>query len=369
MPVTQYTEAHVDGVRALNQRLRAAQVRYRFPESPVPTWLPRDESSAIGQEFFVFEEDGTVHGGYILKHQPFGIRGERADVGNYQLPLSEGLVHRSHAPVGAWLLMDALRRSPLLYALGIGSDEEPLVRMLVKARWATLRVPFFFRVIRGDAFLHHLRYLRRSPYRRRLMDFLAITRLGAAGAWVYRQAFQPPPFPSDVRWEPIKAFGNWADEVFERAWPHYALVGWRDLATLDRLYPAPDPRFVRLLIRQGDTPIGWAVVIDAGLRNHPYFGSLRLGTLVDGFSLPDHARWVTAAATRYLEAAPVDLIVTNQAHSAWAAAARQCGFLRGPSNFLFAAAPALANRLAPFDAHRGGFHLTRGDGDGPIHLT
>jgi hypothetical protein len=74
------------------------------------------------------------------------------------------------------------------------------------------------------------------------------------------------------------------------------------------------------------------------------------------------------AARRELERRRVDLIVTNQAHSAWQAALRDEGFLSGPTNFLFAASPQLAQLLAPFETAQNEFHINRGDGDGPIHL-
>ncbi len=64
----------------------------------------------------------------------------------------------------------------------------------------------------------------------------------------------------------------------------------------------------------------------------------------------------------------MDLIVTNQLHRTWGDAVLQSGYLSGPSNFGFAASPRLAAALEPFarEVHR--IHMTRGDGDGPIHL-
>src|SRR5678815_6030997 len=76
--------------------------------------------------------------------------------------------------------------------------------------------------------------------------------------------------------------------------------------------------------------------------------------------------WSAAAAA--LQERGVDLIVSNQSHAAWAAALAGCGFGTGPSNFIFAASKKLAALLDPWSAHVGRIHLTRGDGDGPIHL-
>jgi hypothetical protein len=64
----------------------------------------------------------------------------------------------------------------------------------------------------------------------------------------------------------------------------------------------------------------------------------------------------------------VDLIVSNHLHHAWTKALADAGYLRGPSNFLFVVSPALAALLDPFEASADQMHMTRGDGDGPIHL-
>jgi hypothetical protein len=48
---------------------------------------------------------------------------------------------------------------------------------------------------------------------------------------------------------------------------------------------------------------------------------------------------------------------------AWTAALSQCGFLKGPSNFIFAAAPAVSKLLEPLNQTMCRVHLNRGDGD------
>jgi hypothetical protein len=80
---------HAGIVREFNQRLAAGGRRYRFPESPVPHWLPPAPGRRLFQEHFLAVDAGTVRGGYILKHQDFRLDGETCEVGNYQLPLAE----------------------------------------------------------------------------------------------------------------------------------------------------------------------------------------------------------------------------------------------------------------------------------------
>src|SRR5258708_2745129 len=113
-----------------NRRLRASGVAYQFPETPTPEWLPPATGAALFQEYFLASDGGAVRGGYVLKHQPFALGGALTPVGNYRLPLSEGLCDPTFAPLGARLLRHCLKRQPLLYAAGIGSRDEDIARML-----------------------------------------------------------------------------------------------------------------------------------------------------------------------------------------------------------------------------------------------
>jgi hypothetical protein len=104
------------------------------------------------------------------------------------------------------------------------------------------------------------------------------------------------------------------------------------------------------------------VMLDTAMRDNEYFGDLRVGTIADCLARPEDAGIVIHAARVYLERRGVDLIISNQGHPAWTGALRADGFFRGPSNFLFAASPALGA------AGISEYHINRGDGDGPVHL-
>ncbi len=139
------------------------------------------------------------------------------------------------------------------------------------------------------------------------------------------------------------------------------MLAERDARTLDQLYPASDPRFLRVRAAGG-----WAVLLDTAMEGHKQFGNIRVGTIVDCLAPMEDAVAVIRTATRTLEQRGVDLIVSNQLHTAWSGALAGAGFRRGPSNFLFAASPALAALIS--EAEDGDLHINRGDGDGPIHL-
>jgi hypothetical protein len=100
------------------------------------------------------------------------------------------------------------------------------------------------------------------------------------------------------------------------------------------------------------------------MENSKHFGNLKVGTIIDCNAAPSAAARIAAAARDYLEKAGADLIVTNQSHGLWRRAFRDAGFFSGPSNFIFAASPELAKSLNSLS----GCHITRGDGDGPVHL-
>jgi len=62
-----------------------------------------------------------------------------------------------------------------------------------------------------------------------------------------------------------------------------------------------------------------------------------------------------------------DLVITNQTHAAMQAAFSHAGFQRGPSNYILGLSKAIAEKVR---AGRGeaAIHITRGDGDGRMHL-
>jgi hypothetical protein len=358
--ITPYGSEHEPAVRDFNRRLRdGGETEFQFPESATPEWLPKRDGRRIFQEFFIAVDEQGVHGGYIIKYQDFSIGGKEILVGYYHLPLSEGIVDKRYSLLGSQLLIDALRRQPLLYALGMGGFDRPLPRMLKGLGWKMSAVPFYFKVTRPARFLRNIRPLRASRARALLFDVAAYTGLGHVGLRAiqatkpYRSAF-----------EIVPRFGDDEGDVWARAHSQYAMVGSRELPTLEALYPRENARFIRLRVGKH----GWAVVLDTQMRDHKYFGDMRVGTIADCFAPPDEALAVVRAATDALQARGVDVIISNQSHAAWGGALRRSGYHVGPSNFIFAASKKLAVLLEPFEETLPRIHLTRGDGDGPIHL-
>ncbi len=366
--IVPYTPDLEPAVAAFNERIRRGGSPFWFQRSSVPEWLPRRDGLDVYEEYFVVVDGGVVRGGYILKRQPFLIRGERKTVGCLMLPLSEGSVSPAHGAVALQLLTSALGKSPLLFSLGMGGFHNAYPKLLRAAGFAMELVPFYFRVVRPAAFLRNIRPLRRTRIARALLDAAAASGAGALAlgslfSWIAREA--PPGVSADL----VPVFGVGADSVWERARAGDALVAERNAATLNALYPSTDPRHLRLEVRRGGAVAGWAVVRDTAMTDHKHFAAMRLGSIVDAVAEPGAEPLVAQAATRFLEERGVDLVVSNQSHRAWRGALRRAGFLRGPSNFVFAASKPLARAIGggprlPLDA----IHMTRGDGEGPTHL-
>ena len=176
--ITPYTEEHVEAVKAFNVRLRAGGASLVFPESHIPSWLPRLDGRTIYDEYYLALDDSVVRGAYILKYQPFFVGGELMPLVQYRLPLSEGYIDKQFAPVGVQMYLDAVRKQPNLYTVGLGGYDEPVAQLLIKAGWQTSLVPFYFRVLNPAAFLHNIVYLRSSPLRRIALDAMAASGLG-----------------------------------------------------------------------------------------------------------------------------------------------------------------------------------------------
>lgn len=368
LSVVPFTAEWRAAVREFNRRLTAGGLdpELRFPEEPKAEF-PATAEAPLRQEFFLAVEEGVARGGYFLTFEPWSVAGQACVVANYRLPLSEGLVDPAWRGVSLVLLRDALKRSPLLYCLGMGGYDRPLPRSLQALKWPMFTTPFFFHAVRPVRVLRNLSGLRGSRWRRLLLDLAALSGAGWAGLKL-AQGWRRRGGEGAWRAELAPAFGAWADALWGELNNTYQALAVRRAEILNLRYPPADPRFLRLRVDGPAGPLGWAVLLATQMRGHKHFGNLRVGTLVDGLARPEQAGSVVGAAFEELRRREVDLIVTNQTHAAWRRALRRAGFLEGPSNRIFAASPALAARLAPWETYPDQAHLTRGDGAGPIHL-
>jgi hypothetical protein len=320
----------------------------------------------VFQELLLLVEGEEVRGAYVLKHQSVSLRGEIRQVGNVYMPLSEGIVDRAYSLVGARLFSDAARRESLLFALGLGGANAQATGLVRALGWELYSVPFFFKVLHGSRFLRHIRHLRTTRLRRVLLDLAAASgagwlAAGAARALLTRRPRTKAPLHAEV----VDCFGPWADELWHACAGRYSFVAVRTSEVLNRVYRPGRASVFRLQISSDGQVIGYAVIQDELAMHSEHLGGMRVGTIVDGLALPEHAEAVMWLAARTLEQRGVDLIISNQSHPAWGAALRRAGFIEGPSKCVFAVEKRLASQIRAVDPDARELHLNRGDGDWP----
>jgi hypothetical protein len=363
-----YTAEHISAVVAFNQRLAAGGIaaEFHFPESNIPYWLPKEDGRRIYQEYYLALEGRDVRGAFILKFQDFVFGQEALPIVYYHLPVSEGIVNKSYASVGVLMLRSALKMHPRLFALGMGGFDRPLPTMLKATGWSLAAVPFHFRVHHPGNFLRQIAPLRQSAGRRALAGIAARTGAGWLGIKAFHWLRTQSPGPEIVA-ETVAKFGPWADNLWNQHASRYVMIGNRESETLNVLYPV-GKNFLCLKITRATEVLGWAVLLDTQMRNNKYFGNLRVGTIADAFAAPENSGAVIHAATQVLADRGVDLMLANHMHVAWGKAFQAAGYLRGPSNFLFAASKPLSEKIGAFEANSKQVFLMRGDGDGPVNL-
>ena len=358
-----YTAELAHPVAEFNRRLGDIEVPFRIPE----TADFRREHDRLYRESFLAVESGRVRGGYTLKHQDFSFAGRILSVGFYQNPISEGVVDKRYVLVGAKLVSDATRRQPLLYDLGIGSLDAAIARMHRALGWRVTLVPFFFKVLNGFQFFKNVQALKTNWFRRSLLDAAAYSGIGWTGAKLAGALLSSRNgHLHSVSIQQVPEFAFWSTELWAACAARYSMAAVRDATVLNALYPGE--RFIRLEVSKDGRPAGWAVLLDTAMSQDKYFGNMRLGSIVDCMARPEDAPTVIAAAAHTLEQRGVDLMVSNQSHPAWGQALKQMGFMEARSNFVFATSPQLTELLRKIDPDAKGIHMTRGDGDGPIHL-
>jgi hypothetical protein len=312
----------------------------------------------VFRRLLVADDGEEVRAGMLLLHHRMYVDGEPRRCCFVQMPISEGLVNRAHSLAILQVVKHAMAYEPFLISLGVGSLDEAWARFVIAMKWRHAAVPFFFFPIRMNRVLRHLRYLQTKPMLGRVARVGALTGAGVlvgAPLNLYRRWRA-----GSRRAEVVRGFGDWADELFLRALPDYAMVAQRDRSALDLVYPMEEERFVRLRVEEA----GWVVVSLVPMRDHRYFGDLVVGVIVDGFGPRDQVPALLGAAADYLASAGADLLVANWSHHAWVAASKVIGFIEGPSNYFAFVAPTAPS--APLDFSS--MHLTRGDSDGMVNL-
>lgn len=368
--VVLYQAVHEPAVRAFNARMRVANaLPFAMPEIAPPSNPNRPVPGIEFHHFVVVDDALEVRGGYFIRTQPFYIRGQIHTVGHYQAPLSEGILDPRYVAVGGVMLAHALEQQPLLFAMGMGSMDRPLPRMLRALGWSILETPFHFRILHAARFLRNTGPLRTGIMRRMAADFLAVSGLGALALKGLQVARTRSRFDRRFRSRPIQSFSGWADQVWQASVAQYSLSAVRSAEYLRFIYPRAEPPYRGIQLITGGQTIGWAQMLDCQFRERSYFGPMRVAALVDGVAPAAAIPSLVHSAVKAARDQKADLIISNQMHRDWTSALQSAGFWQGPSNYLLALSKELRKRIEPLDEAIPRIHFNRGDGDGRVNLT
>ena len=362
--IVAYEQRHEAAVTAFNTRLlaRGADPGVTFPQHALPAWLPPGrERTTLNQYFLALDAGGDVRGAYALRALDVQTKVGLRKLHYLHHPVSEGIVDRRFASVGLALLRDAMRRTPSIFAYGMGGYDQPLPRLLVAMGWQHFAVRTFVCPVRAHSVLRSVPSLRATAPRRLLADIAAWS--GAGGlALTARRAILAARYPhAPATAEPEESFGAWADEVWEHARSSWSFVARRDAQALNELY-ANGP-FTRLRVRRGETTIGWAVLAPHTVRPHPQLGNLRVEWLLDCLAETGESRAVVRQAVRSAKGRGADAVLSTQSSAEWTSALAATGFVEVGANAIFAYPKTLEPDIGA-TAHPGTTHFVRADGDG-----
>jgi len=330
----------------------------------------RPEGFPVYRRMMIAEDGREIRAAMLLYHHNVFIKGERQDFCWADMPVSEGIVDRKYSLAIIQLMRRAAAYQPFLMTMGVGTPEIEAFRFFVKLGWRWRLAPFFFYPVRVTKTLLGLRYLKERPKFRYAALLGAFSGAGAGLSGLLSLRRHLASALSTCQSSEVSAFGDWADRIFTDALPEYAAAIRSDAATLNIVYPPDDPGYARLRVRRKSAKedVGWIVVASKRMKDNPYFGDLKVGTLADGFGRVADAPALVAAGIDYLAETGADIIVANFLHSAWARACRRSGMIAGPSNynlFVSPGGPLLREDSCPPQE----IHVARGHGDGMVALV
>jgi len=363
-----FSNEYIPAVEAFNARIASA-VPYRVGTSPLRE-RAEGERPAVWTETLLVVEGEDVRGSVMLQHQDFEIAGARRHTVNLQLPISEGLVDRRYAYLGMWIIQQVTARYPFAFCVGMGGLAQPLPRLLSALRWDSRLAPFLFFVHKPSRFLRELPLLHRDSKRHMAATLAAVSGAvyvavrAAQAARAMRHVGTPRLIATKV-----DDWGPWADEVWEDARRGCSAIGLRTASGLRALYPLANDRILAFRLSQQGRDVGWVALMATRMHASNNFGSLYVGTMLDALALSGYERAAACAVRRLFGTLGTDISIANHTHTTWRTALREAGYFSGPSNYVVALSKELSaatRALGPDGIER--IHVTRGDGDGRLHL-
>ncbi len=344
-----YTPDHLPAVDAFNKRLRATGSELTLNEQP-------PESSSL---ILATDQSGIIHGGLELPQRSVWINNTRSDIGWIKLLLTESSEPQS---INKRLISYAVEHHPDIYGVIDTVAQPDLSAALTDLGFTLKPMPHFFRVCHPKSYLKNLSRLRENPAWRVMTDVAAATGVGALGILSLQASRRKKRTRlGRLQSEVTPGFDLRFNDIHENAVPQYSFTASRDNSVLTALFPPDTNRVNRLLVTVDSTPVGFAVVTDRPMKDHPRWGNMYVGTILDTFAVPEQADAVITAATDFLEDRGVDLVVTWQVHPYWTSALASTGFLSGPPDLTFTLSPSLRETIETLDDAFTRLHLTAAD--------
>jgi hypothetical protein len=360
-----FEQTHIPAVEAFNRRMIDGHADCDFLLPITPETRSAASDGPIRWTRYVVLDGDEVRGGVLGMDQSGWVNGHSVRALNFQSPLSEGIVNPRYSIVAMQMVKFMQKQSEAVFMVGMGSADRPLPKLLTALGWSVRPVPFLFRVHHAGNFLSELRLLRTSPMKRIAAQTARVTGLGAVGLAVMQRRSNPG--AGTIR--QVSAWGDWADDIWQRCRGNCSFAVQRDRQTLESLYPTSDLRTKIFFVERESKPVGWSVCFNAALENHRHFGSLRVGAILDCMAEPDSMALTATLVDREMASQDADLVVVNHSHAEWVRTFRSAGFLTGPSNYMLAISKRLTEMVRLGQRGEELMHVTRGDGDGRIHLA
>ncbi|MDB4916794.1 MAG: hypothetical protein JWM95_4438 [Gemmatimonadetes bacterium] len=353
--IVEFTPEWDAAAARFNLRMRAGNAPAAFD---LPERAAKPKDGLVHAKHFVAVDGTEVRGGILVLEHPAFVNGAHETVINLQSPLSEAIIDSKYAMVSIQLIRFAVKRCPRAYVVGMGSEENPLPRLLKASGWNVRQVPFFFRILRPTRALTELQPLQRSVLKR------IVARVGAfsgAGHVALKFVQRQHASAKGYRVERANAATPADDHLWAEVEQRLSFGVVRDSSTLAQ-YLAP--RVERHRIYRDDEPCGWFSMLIAPMRNHSYFGNMTVATLIDMVAnRASHLGALAVLAVDRAKSAGCDLVVSNQLQAEAQEALRAAGFLAYGSNFLMASSKVLSAAMNDDSSF-----VTRQDGDGLINL-
>jgi len=364
---TPLDDSLVSACREFNERLRShGEPPFLLPQAHAPRKVTRSLGGVEYTHYVALDRTGMVRGGMLLMEQRGWLQNETIRLINIQSPLSEGLFDRRFSGVALQMLRFTLARSPYLYAVGMGHEQNPFPRLLRAAGWSVTSVPFSVWIQNSRRFLHQISPLRHG-FRMVLAQIAAASGVSTAMLLAWQLAHRPR-FTRHYSLESAHCWPVGLNTIWEQCRQQISLSVLRDEETLASVYPDDQIRLRRFLLRHHGEIVGWSVGIATSMVQNQYFGDLCVGTILDGLASAEHLPALLALTRDALVDLGAELILTNQTHHLWLAELRQLGFLSAPSNYVLATSGALNAALKANPDKSSRMHFSRGDGDGRNHL-